>query len=315
MAIIFFIIIAALFAYLLYDYLMTSRNEQMLERLNFGFEDKDQVDPSLWDGASGLLQLESVRNLLYKSALTRAFDIRLKRSGINISLLQGIALLFILTINIAVLAYLYFKIFYVSVGVLVAFPIVFWLILSALARRQQAKLDNQLPSLINSLLTTMRAGGTPTQALRSSSENASNPLRDSVADVLNNLQIGRSPNAVWKEWSDFWGTKSTRLLATGIRVKWEAGGQMSSVLEHIQETLEFNKRIEQRVSALTVQAKFGSWILSLIPALLAYLQYRVKPSLVEDMLVDPIGQYLYMAAGALTVFGFLWLRKLSKLKM
>lgn len=90
---------------------------------------------------------------------------------------------------------------------------------------------------------------------------------------------------------------------------------MSSVLEHILETIEFRKKIEERINTLTTQAKLGSIVLSLIPPLLVLMQYRVTPDLVMEMFNDETGQKIYMFAGGLTLVGFFWLRKMAKIKL
>lgn len=310
----FIVLIGVLIAYLIFDYFSSIKTERILERLNVGFESREEENISLWEGAADLLQLESIRNLLYTSAITRGFDIRIKRAGIKLSLLQAISLVFTTTIIAAVLAYFYFKVFLAFVIPLILIPAIFWFAFSFLASRQQKRHDHQLSAMVTGLLTTMRSGGTPIQAMQATVRNSANPMKDSIAQVMNNLQIGRSPNVVWKEWADFWGTKNTKLLATGIRLKWEAGGQMTTILEHILESIEFNKRIELRVGTLTAQSKLSAWVLSLLPLALGLLQYFYRPDLISSMLSDSFGTGMLIYAGVSTVVGFLWLQKIAKLK-
>lgn len=309
-----FVVAIALLIYLVLDYLFSIKNDRILDRLNAGFDEKEDELPSLWAGAADLLQLESLRQLLYQSSLTRTFDIRIKRAGLNLDLLQAIAILNISSIATAVVAYFYFKSFYAFIGGLCATPIAMWLILSALSSRQQKIHDNQLAALITSLLTTMRAGGTPIQALQATAKSSADPMGKSISTVMNKLQIGRTPATVWQEWADFWQTKNTRLLATGIRLKWETGGQMSAILEHILETIEFNKRIELRIGTLTAQAKLSAYVLSIMPVALGLLQYNYRPDLITAMMSDEMGKGMLIYAGVSTALGFIWLQKMAKLK-
>lgn len=311
---IFILLIGALFAYLVFDYFASVKTDRVLERLNVGFESREEENISLWEGAADLLQLEAIRNLLLTSAITRGFDIRIKRAGVKLSLLQVISIMFTTTVIAAVLSYFYFKVFFAFTLHLLLIPSLFWFVFSFLSARQQKRHDHQLSAMVTGLLTTMRSGGTPIQAMQATVRNSANPMKDSISNVLNNLQIGRSPNLVWKEWADFWGTKNTKLLATGIRLKWEAGGQMTTMLEHILESIEFNKRIELRVGTLTAQSKLSAWVLSLLPLALGLLQYFYRPDLISSMLSDSFGTGMLIYAGVSTVLGFLWLQKIAKLK-
>lgn len=308
-----FLLIVVLASALLYN--NQRKRQRLVERLEFGFERDVAPEGSLWDGASDLLQMAAIRQLLLKSALIRWLDLITRRAGFRISLMQSIALLVGASVTASLVVYFMYKHTVASISALLIVPIIICMVWRMLAEHQQRKMDLQLPSLINSMLTTMRAGGTPIQALQATSRNAENPMRDSIAQVLNQLQIGQSPIMVWKEWSDFWDTKPCRLLSTGIRVKWEAGGQMTSVLEHILESIEFRKKIQERIDTLTTQAKFGSILLSVIPPLLLYMQYKVRPELVTEMFDDPTGQKIYIAAAIFTTVGFFWLRRMARIKM
>jgi tight adherence protein B len=301
-------------AYLIYEIYNTSKTNKLLDRLNFGFKYEEQEEVSLWDGASDLLQLESLRNLLYSSALSRKLDLLIRRSFVNYTFLQVINTLFLVTIISAIVAYFFTNKLVISIAIVITFPLVTWFVFEYLAAKQQKRNDDQLASMITSMLTTMRAGGTPIQALQATVKNAGNPMRDSIANVMNNLQIGRTPNVVWKEWSDFWDTKNTKLIATGIRLKWESGGQMSSILEHILESIEFNKRVELRVSTLTAQSKMSAWVLASLPFALFALQYFYRADLINAMLATSTGTNMLIYAALSTLVGFFWLNQIAKLK-
>lgn len=316
MEILLFSIAAVLLIYLIFDYLASSRREKIIERITTGLDtySQDAGSESMWSGAMDLVQLEAVRNLVYSSAISRAFDLALRRAGFKIGLLQAIFIVVVVSTVLSALVYTYFKNASAALGALFVFPVMVWLVVSHFAERRQLQMDKQLPALINSLINTMRAGGTPVQALMASAENAPNPLKESMSDVLNLIQLGRPPILAWKEWSDFWDTKDTKLLSSGIRLKWDSGGQMTSVLEHIYDTLEFRRRMELKVSTLTAQAKLSSWILSALPFLLALITYLYRPDLFDVMLNDKRGTYILIYVVVSTIIGFIWLRHIAKLR-
>lgn len=315
MTVFFFILVVLLLVYLIYDYYKSSKTENLLERINLGFRiDEEDENVSLWDGAADLFQLEKVRNLLYSSAISRNFDFLIRRSGLKYSFMQMVSLTFFLSLAMAVGLYFYFKKVPFFILGLIIVPAIAWFGLSFASQQQQKRNDEQLGSMVTSLLTTIRAGGTPMQALYATVKNAANPMRDSIASIINQLQLGKSPNVVWKDWADFWDTKNTKLLATGIRLKWEAGGQMTTILEHIAESIEFNKKIELRVSTLTAQSKLSAWVLSALPFGLFMMQYSYRPDLINAMFADPFGTGMLIYAAVATLLGFLWLQKIAKLK-
>jgi tight adherence protein B len=316
MEILLYLIIVAILIYLIFDYIENSRREKIIDRITSGLESYSQDDSteSMWSGAMDLVQLEAVRNLVYSSAISRGFDLAIRRAGFKIGLLQAIFLVVVISSVSSAIAYVYFKNVSAALVALLVFPLFVWLIVSHFAEKRQLLMDKQLPALINSLINTMRVGGTPVQGLMASAENAPNPLKDSMSDVLNHIQLGRPPVLAWKEWSDFWDTKDTKLLSSGIRLKWDSGGQMTSVLEHIYETLEFRRRMQLKVSTLTAQAKLSSWILSALPFLLGIITYVYRPDLFDVMLNDKRGTSILIYVVVSTIIGFLWLRHIAKLR-
>jgi len=308
------LLILVLFCFLVIDYVVTSREDRIRERLLEGVLGTDEEEVSLWADAADLLKVDAFRQLIEKSALTRNFDIKLKRSGLKFSLFKGLMLMVLAAVSGALAAYYYFNNISAAIAGVLALPCVLWFLLSHLAQRRLKKHDQQLPALITGLITTMGAGGTPMQALQVASKNAPPPISESVEMLVNGMQIGRSPNAAWKDWAEFWDTPSCKLISTGIRLKWESGGQMTAILVHILETLEFHKRMELRVSTLTAQAKLSAWVLSALPFALALLTNAYRPDLFDSMLSDPLGAKLLIAASVLTLIGFVWLRKIARLK-
>lgn len=313
-AFIFFLILLGVIAFVVQSFLSAQRRQQLIERLNYGMSDLGEEQVSLWDGAADLLQLSKINRLLLSSMLTRKFDMMIRRSLLKVSLLKAMFIFLMASLVPAVPAYLYWKTGVSLVASLLALPIILWSLLAWKARNQQDKLDRQLPALISSFLTTINAGGTPIQALQSVAQNSPQPISGSMANILEGIQLGRPPQVAWQEWADFWGTKSAKLLATGIKIKWETGGQMSAILRHVLETLEFNRRMELRVSTLTAQSKLSAWVLSLLPVALAFLTKSYRPDLFDAMINDPLGQNLLIAATLMTVVGFFWLQKIAKLK-
>jgi len=307
--------IVLLIGYLAYDIYSGYRTDKILERLNQGFTTADDdAEFSLWDGASDLLQLNFIRNLLLSSALSRQLDLMIRRSGVKTSFIQVITFMFLSMGGGALAAYLLTQSINIILGVLLTIPLLVWIFFQFMSSKMQNRIDDQLPGMVTSLLTTMRSGGTPIQALQATVKNASDPMRSSVENVMNNLQLGKTPNVVWKEWSDFWATKNTKLLATGIRLKWEAGGEMTSILEHILESIEFNKRIELKVRTLTAQSKASAFVLGALPFLLFALQYYKRPDLIQSMMNSEVGKMLLIYAFSSSIIGLFVLLKIAKLK-
>ncbi len=309
-----FLILTGLVAlYLLVDYIRESRTDRTRERLMAGVYDTEEAEVSLWGDAADLLQLEAIRRVLGNSVLARRFDRMIKHAGIPITLPRAFFVLIVLTASGAGAAYAISHFVVAAAGAILVIPAAIWALLQALAEKRTRKLDAQLPALVSQLLTTLRSGGTPVQAMQAASRNAPSPVRESMAEVLNAIQIGVPAVEAWRDWALFWNTRSTQMLSIGIRLKWETGGQMTAILAHILETMEFHHRMELRVQTITMQAKLGSYVLAALPFGIGGLMYAFRPEPIDAMFADEFGQKLIWGAVGLLTVGFFWLRRIARL--
>lgn len=298
---------------LLADYFLEARRDRTRERLMAGVLDTEEEEVSLWGDAADLLQLAAMRHVLEDSALARRFDHQLKKSGLPLTLLQAAGLALALTLATAFAAYFFSPYPEAAAGTLLLVPLLVWLLLDQAAAYRTRKLDEQLPALIQQFITTLRSGGTPIQAMQAAAQNAPMPIRESMAGLLHTIQVGVPAMQAWRDWALFWNTRGTQMLSLGVRLKWEAGGQMTAILSHILESLEFHRRMELRVMTITAQAKLSAYILTGLPFVVGLMTYTIRPALFDHMISDDFGRKALIFTGVLMAVGFVWLRKIAKL--
>jgi tight adherence protein B len=309
----YFLLIALLVLYLVYDYLINYQRNRIIDRVTFGFDDTSYDSQLDEQNASPLLNVSAVKSMTENNAILKLFALNLKRSSLKISTGKALSFILIASVSAGGIAYFYVGKLLVSVGVFFALIFLQWHVVKFLSDRQRKKHDEQLSTLIATMLSTMRSGGTPMQALHTTAENSPEPIASSVEDVLNNLKLGRSPNQVWKDWSDYWDSKHTKLLSSGIRLKWETGGEMTKMIEHIQETFEFSRRIELKIESVTALSKLSAIVLSIITPAIALLIYMKRPDLMDNMIADENGSMILMVAAGLVILGYFWMRKIGRL--
>lgn len=304
------VVALALLAY----YLVEMRRDAIRERLFVGVMDGEAREVSLWKDAADLLQIEALQDLLAHSPLARALQLRMRRANLRMAMLPFV---FLVTVGAAVssaIVYLLFPQAWASLVAFLAVPVLTWLTLSAFAAWRVRALEMQLPAFVTQTLTTLAAGGTPLAAVRNAAQNSAQPLAGSMAELVTAMELGVPPVQAWRDWAEHWDSPSCRLLSTGVRIKWEAGGEMSQILSYVLDLLEGRRRMELRIETLTSQAKFSSIILISLPFVIGFITYAFNPGLFDEMLIDPLGRRLVIGAGLLMVVGFFWMRRIARLE-
>jgi len=300
----------ALFAW----YLWITRMDAQRERLMAGVFDEKAQDVSLWKDAADLLQVAALQRLLSRSPFARKLQERLLRVGMPLSLAAFVLSVSAAALLVFVAALLLAGRLDVGLVAMLALLALTWIVLAAVSSNRVRKLELQLPSFVTQMITTLGAGGTPLAAVRNAARNAPSPLGSSMNQLIQRLEIGAAPVEVWREWADSWKSPACKLLSTALRIKWDAGGEMSTMLAYVLDQLESRRRMELRVDTLTAQARLATIVLLSLPFVIGFITYSFNPDLFHEMLADPIGQKVLLVAGALMVLGFFWLRRIARLE-
>ncbi|MCG8324346.1 MAG: type II secretion system F family protein [Thiotrichales bacterium] len=293
-----------------------ARTETLRERLLYGFdEDEEEENPvTIWRNAADLLYLTRLRRLLEKSPLARKLNHRL--SCLELAhIMPQIVLILIIVLFLTMIIVNVFtdKPAFVLTALIIEI-LIFWYTIKTIANRRIRTVERQLPMFVNQMITTLRAGGTTASALRVASINTPKPLGPSITQLVEAIQIGVPPGRAWKEWSQLWQSKSCDLLSTAIRLKWDAGGELSTILEVILEQLEARRQRELRIQTLTSMAQLSTYVLIALPILLLIWTAKINPTLYAEMINHDVGSKALIGMAILMTIGFFWLRKIAKLE-
>jgi tight adherence protein B len=300
---------AALFWY----YLREVERDAARERLRAGLADEDPEEVSLWRDAADLLQIARLQSVLATSPLARTLERRLRQLDIPYTLQRALLIAVIpIALGAGLIQIVFGRAELTLLGA-VLLLLAAWLGLRTRARLRVAKVEAQLPGLINQMITTLRAGGVPTAALRAAAQNAPHPLGPSIARLVDAMSIGTPPGRAWRDWAALWDSRACDLLATAVRLKWEAGGEMGTLLEVILDQIESRRRRELRIRTLTAMARLSVWVLVSLPVVLFAYTWYVNPVLYREMIADPVGSRALMIMAGLMVVGFFWLRRIARI--
>jgi tight adherence protein B len=132
--------------------------------------------------------------------------------------------------------------------------------------------------------------------------------------LVRRLELGVPAVQAWRDWAESWNSAACRLLSTAVRIKWDAGGEMSTLLAYVLDQLESRRRMELRIRTLTAQARLSAVILVALPFVIGLITYSFNPDLFHEMLADPVGRRALLVTAALMALGYLWLRRIARLE-
>jgi tight adherence protein B len=182
-----------------------------------------------------------------------------------------------------------------------AAPVIFLMMLGLLlpfivfrfaAVRRRKAFDRQLPDVLATIASTLRAGHGLRIALRAVADDGSPPASEEFTRVLGEERLGRPLHEAVGAMCERIGSPDLDYVATAINVQSQAGGSLASLFDTLSETVRERQRHARKVHALTSMGRMSAIILVCLPFGLAALMTLISPSYMSPFYTTPTGHFL-----------------------
>jgi tight adherence protein B len=187
-----------------------------------------------------------------------------------------------------------------------------------LHRRRKKRLrvfQTQLPSTLNLLSGSMRAGFSFAQGLESVANDATEPTRRELQRVFTESRLGRPIEDALEDSANRMTSVDLMWAVMAIRIQREVGGNLAELLDTVADTMTQRERIRHEIKALTAEGRFSGIILGIFPIAFAGVLYLVQPDYISELFHSSVGIMAMIASGIMTFFGFLWLKKILAIEV
>jgi tight adherence protein B len=185
---------------------------------------------------------------------------------------------------------------------------------SITAGRRRKAFDRQLPDVLATIASTLRAGHGLRIALRAVADDGSPPASQEFSRVLGEERLGRPLHEAIAAMCERIGSPDVDYVATAINVQSQAGGSLATLFDTLSETVRERQRHARKVRALTSMGRMSATILICLPFGLAALMTLISPTYMAPMYQTSTGQFLVGICVASMMIGALFLRKIVNVR-
>jgi tight adherence protein B len=189
------------------------------------------------------------------------------------------------------------------------------LILRRLAARRAAAYEAQLPEALDAVVNSLKAGYSFPAALEFASGEVPAPLGPELARVRDEQRLGVEARTALQALADRVNTSDVRIFVTAVLVQRDTGGNLAELLDDLSRLTRDRAAFRGRVAALTAEPRISALVLAALPVVLFAAMWVLNRSYIEPMVTQPLGRLLLAGAGALTVGGYLVMRKLGDVQL
>ena len=178
--------------------------------------------------------------------------------------------------------------------------------------RRQIKFQKQLVDVLVLITGAVRAGFSFLQAMEVVVREIRPPASEEFSRALREVSIGRPVTQSLADLALRMESKDLDLLITAITIQYQVGGNLTTMLNSVTETIRERIRLYGEVRVLTTQARMTAYILALLPVFLAGILFAINPTYMSrlfdrSVICIPIGAVVGM------VLGFIIVQRLARI--
>ncbi|MGW8249716.1 MAG: type II secretion system F family protein, partial [Anaerolineales bacterium] len=291
-----------------------STGDQLGERL----ETYATLQPGVSRGRSNrnrvhINRLRLRMNSMLSPAMAEKINTRLMSANWPITETEFILIRIISAITGVVLGWAAFQSIISGVG----FAVIAYLLPEIMLRRsiqsRQRKFEKQLIDVLVLVKGAVRSGYSFLQALDVVVQEMDAPASEEFTRVRREVGLGLPLSQALMNLHTRMQNDDMYLVITAVNINSQVGGNLSTMLEAVTNTIRDRVRLFSEVRALTSQQRFSGYLLSLMPFIMAAVLFIINPEYISR-LFEP-GIFLCIPIGALVfvILGNIVIRILSRI--
>ncbi|PQP05124.1 MULTISPECIES: type II secretion system F family protein [Pseudomonas] len=191
-------------------------------------------------------------------------------------------------------------------------PLVLRLYISWRYQRRLKRMIEQLPTLLDHTVRSLKSGRTLADAVLGAIDAAQAPLKNAMGRVQRNVLLGVSlPDAV-SDLAELYEKDELRLFALGLKVNHRYGGNASELFENLIKMIRERDQAARQLRAMTGETRVTAVVLGLMPVGLAGYFLVSNPKYLLAMWHSGSGQMMLASAFGLQVVGCLALWRMLR---
>jgi tight adherence protein B len=271
----------------------------------------EAVQPTPASTSRMLLALE---RLLQRAGWWANFESHVEIAGIEHSPVELVASCALATLSVAVVAGFALKTPVISIIVLVLGPLSLASIVNHRLRKQRDLFAEQLPSHLQEVASTMRAGHSLIAGVASMADSADEPSRREWTRVIADEQLGMPLEEAMRPLAERMGSEDIGQVALVAALHTRTGGNMAEVLERVADSVRERAELRRELRALTAQARLSRYVVTSLPIVVAGAIALINPHYIRPLFHTTAGVVLVFIAGVLLLAASLVMRSITDVK-
>ena len=196
----------------------------------------------------------------------------------------------------------------------VAGVIPFWVV-SFKRKRRFSAFQEQFPDAIDMLARAVRAGHAFNVAFSLIADEMSDPVAEEFRIAHRQQNLGMPMREALRNLAKRMPMADVRIFVTALQIQRESGGNLGEILDNLSTVIRERFRLLREVDVLTTEARFTMYVLMAVPFGATLVMYLTNPAYIMPLFTKSIGHKALAVGGIMQVVGYLFVRKIVKIKI
>ncbi len=172
--------------------------------------------------------------------------------------------------------------------------------------RRQTQFSRQLVDVLVLLTGAVRAGQSLLQAMEMVAREMKPPASEEFARVVREVSLGRRLPVALQNLATRLQNDDLDMVVTSVDIQYQVGGNIAAILAAVTETIRERIRLFGEIRVLTTQQRYSSYILSLLPFVVAGILFVMNPDHImrlfdRRIICIPIGALVGIVLGHIVI--------------
>lgn len=186
--------------------------------------------------------------------------------------------------------------------------------LSTRAKKRSQEFDRQLPDLLDTLASSLKAGHTINHGMKVIVEDGQEPAATEFKRALADTGLGKPLDVGLAEMAARIRSQEFTFVLNAIAIQQEVGGSLADLLTTVAETVRSRQRFRAKIRGLTAMGRMSAYVLIALPFVSAIGLTLLRRDYMEPLFTTSTGRIMVIAGLIGLAIGAVILKKLTSFR-
>jgi tight adherence protein B len=185
-----------------------------------------------------------------------------------------------------------------------------YLFVSFRVRRRARAFEDQLPEVLSSVASALKAGHSFKQGLQAVVDEGHPPASDEFRRVLTETSLGRPMDDALTDMANRTDSPNFAFAITAVTIQRHVGGSLAGLFEMVAETVRQRQQFAAKIRGLTAMGRMSAYVLVGLPFFIGLAITAMNPSYMTPLFHTHAGRLLIVGGLVMMALGSLLLKKI-----